>query len=129
MAGMPAPGDAGLTKNVLYLVDEVENYFGGDYEGYDGIGTVLGRLEQALTVDTKLVLLTQPQLDVVLAALDGFSPAACTESHVGDPSVKVGTEYDEDDHGDETRCFGYGPKALAQLALAQDAIATVAREA
>ena len=120
---------ASLTTDVLTLTDEVGNYFGGDYEEYGEIELTLALIEKRFRAtgivdgkyQGKLVLLTQAQLDVLDAALNGFSPHGCSEMHTN-------AEDPDNEHGDESECFGYGPKALADLSTAHDIIASTARE-
>jgi len=112
---------ASLTNDVLTLADEVTNYFGGDYEGYTQIEKTLEAIETRFraagitdgSYDGRLVLLSKAQLDALGSALDGFSPHPCTDDH--------------DDHGDESACFGYGPKTLEALAEAQTILMEAAR--
>lgn len=52
------------------------------------------------------------QLKAVNAALAGFEPHPCSD-------------HAEGEHGDETGCFGYGPKTLKALGEGADILAHV----
>lgn len=57
------------------------------------------------------VTLTDAQIAALDALLHGF-----------DPRHEACVEHDEDDHGDESDCIGWGPQGTADLMAAWDAL-------